>query len=87
MGDEEEQEEGQQKQASQMKTKRKKRDDEKQSLAMKKPKLTPGDEGYDPYDFDQQDDEQDSGKLFRTRDGTHIGCFKIKSVIKCILLV
>ena len=30
---------------------------------MKKTKLAPGDEGYDPYDFDQQEDEVAPGNF------------------------
>lgn len=31
---------------------------------MKKRKLGPGEEGYDPFDFDQNEDEGDDGSFF-----------------------
>lgn len=57
--DEEEEEEGEKtdKEESQKKSKKrtKKKTEDSSSLAMKKRKLTADDEGYDPYDFDQED--------------------------------
>lgn len=50
-------------QVSQDKRQRKRKQDESKRPSMKKTKLAPGDEGYDPYDFDQQEDEVAPGNL------------------------
>lgn len=48
---------------SQDKRQRKRKQDDSKRPSMKKTKLAPGDEGYDPYDFDQQEDEVAPGNL------------------------
>ena len=67
--DEDNQEEGEAEQSSQKKTtaKRKKKEADEagsssKTLKMKKRKLGPGDEGYDPYDFDQNEAEVEGGQ-------------------------
>jgi len=70
--DEDEQEVEEAEQSSQKKatttTKRKKKDAEEsgsKTLKMKKRKLGPGEEGYDPFDFDQNEEEGEDGDQSR----------------------
>lgn len=63
--DDEEEEEKPEEEAKQKKReKRAKKSDDK---SMKKRKLTPGDEGYDPYDFDQDGDDGEAGRNIRLK--------------------
>ena len=45
---------------------------------MKKTKLAPGDKGYDPYDFDQQEDEVAPGNSHLYPSGKYLFKVNIK---------